>query len=142
MKAFFGLLLALFLSIPGGDALAQITDLNSAINKAGRQRMLSQRMAKFYQAIAWGVGNDKSPGELEKARKEFAAAHQELAAAPSNTQQIKESLDLVKQQWLFFENALNQKAGPDKRPQIAVATTSERILEEMETVVGLYEKLK
>jgi hypothetical protein len=43
---------------------------------------------------------------------------------------------------MFFENALNQKAGPDKRPQIAVATTSERILEEMETVVGLYEKLK
>lgn len=137
MKAFLGLLLALVLSVPGGEALAQITDLNSAINKAGRQRM-----AKFYQAIAWGVGNDKSPGELEKARKEFSAAHQELAAAPSNTQQIKESLDLVRQQWLFFENALNQKAGPDKRPQIAVATTSERILEEMETVVGLYEKLK
>ena len=43
---------------------------------------------------------------------------------------------------MFFENALNQKAGPDKRPQTAVATTSERILEEMETVVGLYEKLK
>jgi hypothetical protein len=49
MKALFGLLLALVLSIPGGEALAQITDLNSAINKAGRQRM-----AKFYQAIAWG----------------------------------------------------------------------------------------
>ena len=121
---------------------AQVTDLNDAINKAGRQRMLSQRMAKFYQAIAWGVGNDKSAGELDKARKEFAAAHQELASAPANTPQIKESLDLVKQQWFFFENALNQKAGPDKRPQTAVATTSERILEEMETVVGLYEKLK
>ena len=80
-------------------------------------------------------------GEPAFRAMEFALT-QELAAAPSNTQQIKESLDLVKQQWLFFENALNQKAGPDKRPQIAVATTSERILEEMETVVGLYEKLK
>ena len=47
----------------------------------------------------------------------------------------------MKQQWFFFENALDQKVGADKRPQTAVATSSERILEEMEAVVGLYEKL-
>lgn len=111
------------------------------VNVAGRQRMLSQRMAKFYQAMAWGVADNSATAELEKARKDFTAAQQELAAAPPNTQPIKDGLGLVQQQWFFFDNAISQRAGSDKRPSLAVATTSERILEEMETVVGLYEKL-
>jgi nitrate/nitrite-specific signal transduction histidine kinase len=111
------------------------------VNISGRQRMLSQRMAKFYQARAWGVADDKSTAQFDKARKEFTDALQELLAAPANTPQVKDSLELVKQQWFFFENALGQKSGADKRPQLAVATTSERILEEMEGVVGLYEKM-
>jgi hypothetical protein len=32
-----------------------------------------------------------------------------LAAAPANTPQIKDSLELVKQQWFFFENASARK---------------------------------
>ena len=39
----------------GLTANAQVTDLNDAINKAGRQRMLSQRMSKAYLALVHKV---------------------------------------------------------------------------------------
>jgi hypothetical protein len=32
-------------------SVAQVVNMNDATNKSGRQRMLSQRMAKFYQAM-------------------------------------------------------------------------------------------
>ena len=116
------------------------TTAGRLVNVSGRQRMLSQRMAKFYQATAWGLADASTPTELGKARKDFTDALVELSAAPSNTPQIKDGLALVKQQWIFFDSAL-LRPGQDKKSQAAVATTSERILEEMEVIVGLYEKL-
>jgi hypothetical protein len=110
-------------------------------NVAGRQRMLSQRMAKYYQAMVWGVGDTASLNELERARKEFETAQQELAAASGNTSQIKDGLDLVNQQWLFFQSVLDPRNPRDKRSAMMVASSSERILEEMESVVGHFEKM-
>ena len=43
---------------------------------------------------------------------------------------------------MFFENALTARGGDRKSAALNVATTSERLLEVMNTVTGLYEKLQ
>lgn len=109
------------------------------INLSGRQRMLSQRMAKFYFFQRLGVNAPEATAGLDKARKEFTAAHGELMAAPENTAAVRDELALAEQQWQFFQMALDQAASAQTASH--VATTSERILEELDLCVTLYEGL-
>jgi nitrate/nitrite-specific signal transduction histidine kinase len=111
------------------------TPVSRLINIAGRQRMLSQRMAKVYQAAAWHVGSTQ---QFKWAHKDFSDGLRQLEAAPINTPALRDELDRVKQHWMVYENALNQRANIDKAMQSEVATYSERILESLENVVGLY----
>lgn len=114
------------------------------VNIAGRQRMLSQRMAKFYQAINWGVASSNALVNLAKARDEFLTAMAELSASPKNTLLIKQEITLAQQQWFFFDQALKSSAiSNDSKVRFAtnVATSSERILETMDKITGFYEQL-
>lgn len=117
--------------------------LGSLVNMAGRQRMLSQRMAAFYLGASWGVQATTSTAEMSKARDEFLKAHEVLKNAPEATSAMKAELILVETQFTFFDVALrNLRPGAgDIEAQGNVFTTSERILQVMDGVTGMYSRL-
>jgi hypothetical protein len=112
------------------------------VNLAGRERMLSQRTAKFYLSQNWGAPVPDAVKELNKARTEFVTALQTLMDAPQATEAIKQELSLVEQQWVFFDQALSrlgESSGGVRRAR-DVFTTSEQILQIMDRVTGLYSR--
>jgi hypothetical protein len=113
------------------------------VNIAGRQRMLSQRAAKFYLADAWDSGVKIARPELDKARAEFVSAHEVLANAPEATPQIRAELELARNQWVFFDNALHRgkESGLGPRRAADVFRASENILQVMDRVTGMYATL-
>lgn len=107
------------------------------VNLAGRQRMLTQRMAKNYNLQAPGLDSKTARDLLGADAQEFKRALDELGKAPISTPAIRTQLDLAQGQWVFFDAALQRQT--DKRGLEAVATTSERLLEVMNRLTDLYE---
>lgn len=80
---------------------AQNLTINKAINKAGRQRMLTQRMTKDYLMIGAGVKVESAQMELDDAVALFEEQFLELEDfAP--TDQIADSLESLNMLWMEF----------------------------------------
>ena len=90
---------------PLGSAHAQVTDLNDAINKAGRQRMLSQRVGKAWLALAHKADTPTARQVMQQSIALFERQLVELKAyAPSPT--IRETYTKLETAWAAHKAAL------------------------------------
>ena len=105
------------------------------VNIAGRQRMLSQRLAKMYLFRSWGVHVQAAEMELNMARAEFASGMYQLSINPRTSGEVKTALADLNREWEPYQRALT--AG---KAAVPVMEMSERVLAAAERLVALYEK--
>jgi CRP-like cAMP-binding protein len=110
------------------------------VNLAGRQRMLSQRMAKFYLFRYWGIQVARCRSGLDEAKQAFATALTELTTAAQGNPLIDAQLEVVSQHWQVLQSALNDPDPADaRRGASLVSTISDRLLYQMDVAVSLFE---
>ena len=105
------------------------------INIAGRQRMLSQRMAKLKLAPAAAGAHAAA---LEEARAAFVTAMGVLGAAPESDAAVQEALALAQGQWTFYEPLLRRPGTPEGRDAADLFVASENLLSALDQMTALY----
>lgn len=112
------------------------------VNRAGRERMLSQRMAKFFLFRRMGIQEAKCRAEIEAAHEEFSSILAELATLTPEQPLIAGELNKVAKHWVTLRSALNSHGdGGFAVAATRVFTSSEHLLHHMDAAVGLYVKL-
>ncbi|WP_439859250.1 type IV pili methyl-accepting chemotaxis transducer N-terminal domain-containing protein [Pseudomonas sp. MBLB4136] len=110
------------------------------VNRSGRQRMLSQRIAKLYLAMSWRLPVAGLEETFAQATREFDLALQELQQASQNTTEIAASLKRAEAQWRFTRAGFDLSADSRYVPTV-VSTTTETLLWQMNDLTQAYENL-
>ncbi len=73
--------------------------IDHIINISGKQRMLSQRVSKFYIAYQCGFRDENTVRKLNNSIEEFESGLEELRREPRNNKEISSLLAKVKKKW-------------------------------------------
>ena len=106
------------------------------VNVAGRQRMLSQRIAKSHLLLAEKYDEPAARQELTHACVDFGRALADLRGSPSNTAQLRDELAAAAAVW----RALLERVREEPGSRGAIVAAADDILERMERITSLYEQ--
>jgi hypothetical protein len=105
------------------------------INMAGRQRMLTQRLAKNYVLQESKVDGGVVKAVIDSDKNLFLESHKQLVAAPITNAAIKESLEKGLALFNGYTGALAQANNLEP-----ISRISEGLLAELDNQTLLYEK--
>lgn len=113
------------------------TPASRLVSLAGRQRLLSQRIAKAYMLASWGIESVAVRDELDAAVNEFSGSLNTLLASGENTPEIRRELDEMALQWEWLRTAIAAEGATSYR--LIVAEATESILVSTERIARMYE---
>ncbi|KAB2928115.1 MAG: helix-turn-helix domain-containing protein [Dechloromonas sp.] len=119
------------------------TPAGRTVNVAGRNRMLSQRIGKFFLFSHWVGGDDAIRPQLEAFAGEFDDNLAQLRQNGRHLPELAAQLQEVAAQWQKFRHALAPELGRTGRAahvRFAMAEC-DRLLRHVDTAVKLYERL-
>lgn len=123
------------------DTLKNTINMNASkiVDNAGRQLMLSQRIAKYYIAYKSGIKDKNTVEQMHAAVKLFTESHEALMLNKTNTPEINRKLNEIDRLWkIVYKFYLNIEKGG--LPLIVFSTT-DKITTKMNEVTGLYVEL-
>lgn len=106
------------------------------VNLAARQRMLSQRAASAYLTYQTSAKSAELKARATKALSDFKGAITAFEDAKTEFPKIADRIEMARIQMIFFDNALGSIDQPTKEQFTTIATTSERVLGEMDLMTA------